>query len=247
MQSKTFRLFISSTFKDFRQERELLQVKVFPRIKEYCAKRGYAFQPIDLRWGVSEEAQLDQKTLELCLHEVRACKTYVHPNFLIMIGDRYGWIPLPYAIEKEEFETLLALANTEQEKELLVEWYKLDLNQLPASYILKERNDKYKEPNTWSEVEKSLLIILQTAVKASTLDEEQKRKYFLSATEAEVEEGIIPYVKPTKFQKEELLAKNAILEKVDPQHIFGFFRDIDKTTQIDHEFIEDDYEEAQEF
>jgi hypothetical protein len=247
MQSKTFRFFISSTFKDFAKEREVLQTKVFPRIKQYCAQRGYAFQPIDLRWGVSEEAQLDQKTLELCLNEVRACKTHLHPNFLIMIGDRYGWIPLPYAIEKEEFETLLALASTEQEKELLVEWYKLDLNQLPASYILKERSDKYKEPNIWSEVEKSLLIILQTAVKASSLNEEQKRKYFLSATEAEVEEGIIPYIKPTKFQKEEILAKDATLEKVDPQYIFGFFRDIDKTTQIENEFIEDDYEEAQEF
>ena len=103
---KTFRLFISSTFNDFRREREILQTKVFPHIKEYASKAGYTFQPIDLRWGVSNEAQLDQKTLELCLDEVRACKTNIHPNFLIMIGDRYGWVPLPYGIEKEEFEII---------------------------------------------------------------------------------------------------------------------------------------------
>ena len=56
--AKTFRLFISSTFNDFRREREVLQTKVFPEVREYCASQGYIFQPIDLRWGVSREAQL---------------------------------------------------------------------------------------------------------------------------------------------------------------------------------------------
>jgi len=77
MHGKTFRLFISSTFSDFHRERELLQTEVFPEIKVYCAEKGYTFQSIDLRWGVNQEAQLDQKTLELCLeattlHEFRA-------------------------------------------------------------------------------------------------------------------------------------------------------------------------------
>ena len=82
--SKTFRLFISSTFNDFQVEREVLQTRVFPEIKEYCSSKGYTFQPIDLRWGVSNEAQHYQKTLEVCLEEVRACKHFPYPNFLIM-------------------------------------------------------------------------------------------------------------------------------------------------------------------
>ena len=96
--SKTFRLFISSTFSDFQVERETLQTKIFPEIKEYCSTKGYTFQPIDLRWGVSNEAQLDQKALEMCIKEVQSCKTHAYPNFLIMLGDRYGWIPLPNII-----------------------------------------------------------------------------------------------------------------------------------------------------
>ena len=56
---KTFRLFISSTFSDFQEERELLHSKVFPEIKKYARDRGFEFQPIDLRWGVAQEAQLD--------------------------------------------------------------------------------------------------------------------------------------------------------------------------------------------
>lgn len=244
---KTFRLFISSTFNDFRREREVLQTKVYPLIKEYASSKGYTFQPIDLRWGVSHEAQLDQKTLELCLSEVRTCKTHLHPNFLIMIGDRYGWVPLPYTIEQSEFETLLPLINKAEDKKLLEEWYKLDLNQLPASYVLKEREDKYIDYDTWAKVENTLRDTLQSAVENSNLNAEQKRKYFLSATEAEVEEGIIPYVKPTPFQEKELLSKNARLFDIDPEHIFGFFRDIDKSTQIEDKFIMGDYEKAQAF
>ncbi len=61
MQNRTFRLFVSSTFSDFNEERKILQTKVFPEIKRYCASKKLNFQPIDLRWGVSAEAQLDQK------------------------------------------------------------------------------------------------------------------------------------------------------------------------------------------
>ena len=92
---KSFRLFVSSTFKDFAQERELLQSTVFPALDAYCAARGYQFHAVDLRWGVNEEAQLDQRTAEICLGEVSAAKGYPAPNFLIMIGDRYGWVSTP--------------------------------------------------------------------------------------------------------------------------------------------------------
>ena len=136
---KTFRLFVSSTFSDFSVERRLLQEYVFPEIKRHCNDNNLNFQPIDLRWGVSNEAQLNQKTLELCLEEVRASKINPHPNFLIMAGDRYGWIPLPYLIKKTEYETIVTNIEKEEDKELLNTWYKLDENQIPASYVLSER------------------------------------------------------------------------------------------------------------
>lgn len=175
--SKTFRLFISSTFSDFKREREVLQGKVFPHIKAYAAQLGYTFQPIDLRWGVSNEAQLDQKTLELCLDEVKACKTFKYPNFLVMLGDRYGWVPLPYAIEVHEFKILCTLM-TEQEKQDLTDWYVKDLNQLPVSYILKERNGEFEAFEYWEKEEIKLRNILQrvaeTAFENSNINSEQQ-------------------------------------------------------------------------
>ena len=92
---KAFRLFVSSTFEDLSQEREVLQSRVFPNLDAYCAAKGYQFHAVDLRWGVNEEAQLDQRTVEICLDEVVAAKRYPAPNLLIMVGDRYGWVPLP--------------------------------------------------------------------------------------------------------------------------------------------------------
>jgi hypothetical protein len=57
--SRTFRVFVSSTFNDFIEERNALQRHVFPQLAELCAGRQGRFQAIDLRWGVSAEAGLD--------------------------------------------------------------------------------------------------------------------------------------------------------------------------------------------
>lgn len=242
--SKTFRLFISSTFSDFQVERETLQTQIFLEIKEYCSAKGYSFQPIDLRWGVSNEAQLDQKTLEMCINEVQSCKTHDYPNFLIMLGDRYGWIPLPNKIESSEFETILDSIKTEEEKELLLTWYYQDKNQIPVSYILKQRTDEYIDYKLWEEVENRLIDILQNNI--SNLDGQIKYKYIRSATEAEAIEGIISYSDKTNFQ-EKLIELIPNLEEQDNKNIFGFFRNINKETKIDDKFITDDYNKAQEF
>ena len=244
--TKTIRLFVSSTFSDFAREREILQTKVFPNIRDYASGLGYKFQPIDLRWGVTDEAQLDQKTLELCLNEVKECKGYLHPNFLIMIGDRYGWIPLPYAIEATEFESLTSVMTTENRKAVLA-WYVLDKNQIPSSYILKKRYGKFEDPVIWNDVEKSLRNILQAAAEVSLLSGEERRKYFMSATDFEFEEGIISYKNAFISQKSLKEEKNNNKTVLNPNHIFGFFRNVTPNSAVAEKFISSDYEEAQRF
>ena len=93
---KTFRVFVSSTFADLKAERDALQRLVFPRLRDLCAQRGARFQAIDLRWGVSEEAALDHRAMAICLEEIKRCQALSpRPNFLILLGERYGWRPLP--------------------------------------------------------------------------------------------------------------------------------------------------------
>ncbi|QNM91674.1 tetratricopeptide repeat protein [Aliarcobacter cryaerophilus] len=246
-QGKTFRLFISSTFSDFSVERRLLQEYVFPEIKKYCNESNLNFQPIDLRWGVSNEAQLDQKTLELCLEEVRESKINPHPNFLIMAGDRYGWIPLPYLIERSEYEAIVTNIEKEEDKELLNIWYKLDENQIPASYILCERKNEFVEYLNWEKVENQLRDILQSSVNKTSLSKNDKEKYFMSATEHEVIEGIFKYLNTTPFQ-ESILQQNKTLLQIDSENVYAYIRNIKSIDEsYKNNFIDKDLKNVNKF
>src|SRR5208283_1940349 len=81
--TRTFRVFVSSTFEDLKAEREALQRDVFPKLRQFCEENGTRFQAIDLRWGVRDEAALDQQTMEICLREIERCQlTGIRPNFI---------------------------------------------------------------------------------------------------------------------------------------------------------------------
>jgi WD40 repeat protein len=211
--TKAFRLFVSSTFRDFGQERELLQAKVFPEIDAYCAAKGYQFYPLDLRWGVNEEAQRDQRTAEICLGEVDAAKGYPPPNFLILIGDRYGWVPLPYAIARDEFEALVRWLNDNGQQKAardLGTVYQHDKNYLIepglsgadpdvriSAYTVRSRvnESELKDAAPWQQLEAHLLGTLQTAADAllhsGRISASGREKYSASLTEQEINHGLI--------------------------------------------------------
>lgn len=85
--------FVSSTFKDMQGERDALHRVVFPRLRERAASYGENVQFVDLRWGIST-ADMDsdtsaEKILSVCLEEIRQCNPYM----IVLLGDRYGWMP----------------------------------------------------------------------------------------------------------------------------------------------------------
>ena len=47
--------------------------------------------------GVTEEASRDQQTMKICLERLRRGQEMTpRPNFPMLMGDPYGWHPLPY-------------------------------------------------------------------------------------------------------------------------------------------------------
>ena len=105
--TRTFRIFVSSTFEDMAAERNALQERVFPRLRDLCAEHDARFQAIDLRWGVRDEASLDQQTMGVCLAELARCQaTTPRPNFIVLLGDRYGWRPPPAEVPADEFQAI---------------------------------------------------------------------------------------------------------------------------------------------
>ena len=216
--TRTFRVFVSSTFEDLKEERNALQREVFPMLTKFCEEHGARFQAIDLRWGVREEAGLDQKTMEICLAEIERCqKTGIKPNFIVLLGDRYGWRPLPARIRKDEFDALLTHATADERRLLLFDegppaadngWYWSDWNADPPEYLLRPRDGEYRERSGWEPVEAQIREALQRAAAAAGLTTEARIKYETSATHHEILAGLG-------------------VEPKDREHVLAFFRNPD--------------------
>lgn len=88
-QDRSIRVFISSTFRDMQEERDVLMKVVFPKLRKLCEERGLTFTEVDLRWGITEEQAHRGEVLPICLAEVERCR----PFFIGLLGERYGWIP----------------------------------------------------------------------------------------------------------------------------------------------------------
>ncbi|XP_077992057.1 uncharacterized protein LOC144446177 [Glandiceps talaboti] len=84
---REIRVFVSSTFRDFKREREHLIKKTFRELNRLCADRHVFFTYVDLRWGITTEQTTHGRTIAICLKEVDRCRPY----FICLMGDRYGW------------------------------------------------------------------------------------------------------------------------------------------------------------
>ena len=194
-----FRVFVSSTFADLRAERDALQRVVFPRLRRLCAQNGASFQPIDLRWGVSQEAGLEQLTMKICLAEIERCqKTTRWPNFMILLGDRYGWRPLPAEVPAAELDALLssldgsARAGDRTDVRLVRDSYLRDANARPPVYLLRPREQRgeRRPDEEWEAIEARLYQVLLGAAERAGLPDEAALKYRASATEQEIQAGL---------------------------------------------------------
>ena len=244
----TFRIFVSSTFSDFIRERNALQRVVFPRLREYCRQSGAKFpgmeprfQAIDLRWGVAREAALDQQTMDICIQELQRCQELSpRPNFIVLMGNRYGWIPLPAQIQTDEFEELVQHFSTE-EREFIQGtvdlrkwqdgrrndrrgWYRRDENAVPAEFVLQPRaiefpadvdNDDRKriqreEFADWTSVENRIAAALTAATRKADWPDNDPRRH--------------KYERSATHQE---IEHGALSTTDAEQHVFCYFRKID--------------------
>ncbi len=222
------RVFVSSTFSDMKHERNALQEHVFPKLESMCLTNGFQFQAIDLRWGVSTEAGLDHRTMRICFDELRRTQEISpKPNFLILLGNRHGWRPLPEEISVGEFQALERAAAQVPDCDagsavaVLREWYREDANAVPPVYLLQSRRQDlgdgqdYTRDVVWNQVQAILWSIINRAMPPEQM---QRRfhatapdgsppaiiRFQASATEQEIWHGVLkskaigPNDKPVK-------------------------------------------------
>lgn len=193
--TRTFRIFVSSTFADLTEERNALQRDVFPKLRQLCMEHGARFQVVDLRWGVRDEAGLDQRTMAICLDEIRRCReTSPRPNFLVLLGDRYGWQPVPAEISAAELEEIARRVSDPEHRALLQQWYRRDDNAVPPAYCLRPRTAElaaFADYAAWESVERTLRAILLRATADMPLSDPERLEYGASATEQEIAHGAL--------------------------------------------------------
>ncbi|CAF3555173.1 unnamed protein product [Adineta steineri] len=203
--SRLFRIFLSSTFSDFKVERNEIYRRVFPSIRQRCAQLGYEFQVVDMRWGVSDTADTDHTADIMCMDEIERCiELSAGLNFIYLIGNRYGYMYVPLGIDQEEFEQFIAVAREEKiaNVDLIEKWFQLDKNSVPSKYVYvpittyfkhfeEQSNEKQQEEKQqWQTEEKSLLKALRESVdkayERKKITYEQMIKYFESITGREI-------------------------------------------------------------
>jgi len=190
MSQNIFRVFLSSTFGDFQAEREKLRAEVWPRLEALCAAHGASFHVVDLRWGISPSVATTHDTIQICLDEVIRCQQLSprpKPNFLMLIGNRYGWRPPAVVIPDADFK-LMQTTLSSDDAAFIAAWYRKDTNAVPPVWCLKPRIDEYASYDAWGPVESRITSILHDVSEKLGLAPEQ---YFYSATHMEIVDGLL--------------------------------------------------------
>jgi WD40 repeat protein len=178
LSSRTFRVAVSSAFSALPDEHGVLYGDVFPKLRALCARHGWRFQAIDLSGG----AGLRQAA------PFRAVSP--PPVYVCVVGERYGYRPLPEAIPAAEF--------AEIEKRVprgaaafLREWYRLDRNAVPEVAILERPEGVFAQPEIWERfVAAPLHALLEEAARGLDLAPEARLKYEASAAEQEIQAAL---------------------------------------------------------
>lgn len=156
MQRDHISFFVSSTFNDMHLERDALHLEVMPRIAPLAARQLCSVQLLDLRWGVDtshlDERESARKVLKVCLDGINNCR----PFMIILLGDRYGYIPdqkvVSNVIEEHHIDSdFFAKSVTEleiqyglllnQEAECFIYFREIDYDRLDSAAAPRYRDD----------------------------------------------------------------------------------------------------------
>ena len=118
--------FVSSTFRDMQEERDTIHRIVFPAVCNKLKKYGETAEEVDLRWGVDtlnlSEEESGHMVIRVCIDAIDRCVPY----FIVLIGERYGWIPGENVFEQMQDERLKKIGKGISITELEIRYGTLD-------------------------------------------------------------------------------------------------------------------------
>uniref|UniRef100_A0A1I8HSJ9 NACHT domain-containing protein n=1 Tax=Macrostomum lignano TaxID=282301 RepID=A0A1I8HSJ9_9PLAT len=206
--TKSIRIFISSTFSDMAVERNALMKTVYSKMKEfYRDQYGLEFQIVDMRWGIQDAASSDHKASEMCFNEILNCQRLSSgPHFMTILSHRYGGKEAPNRLTEEEAGILeAAMSDRPDDLALLHRWYLRDENGRPPVYNLRPLESEAEQtdwPHDGPALQKALEVAANAAVAKGSMTSAGAIRFCTSITHQEIQMGVLdahPELKPFAF------------------------------------------------
>ena len=184
---RVVRFFVSSPFTDTNQERNGLLGDVLPALEQLGRSLCLEVHMVETRFGLRNWAALSHRTSEICMKQSSRCQNEsAGISFVYITGRKYGFCTLPRRIPESVFDRLAPMMNDE-ERALVLEWYRLDKNCLSQDrmhsvdlvgpqlfdtggdnpsgcfFVLK---DRMEEKQAWESIHHRLQQALQRAARA---------------------------------------------------------------------------------
>lgn len=208
IENRQIRVFISSTFRDMRDERDYLMKRTFPKLRQKAMARDVTLTELDLRWGITEEESKTGKVVDICFREIENSV----PFFIGIVGNRYGWVP-----KKEELganitsrfpavDTYLEnhLSVTEMEMQFGVLQRQEDMH---AFFYFKEQEEEQDNPLMLRRLKKAILESPYPSSSYSSVEDLSKQ---VEEAFTKLLDELFPAGNLSGHQKEKLIQKSFI-------------------------------------
>ncbi|XP_038053193.1 NACHT domain- and WD repeat-containing protein 1-like isoform X2 [Patiria miniata] len=252
VERKIIRIFVSSTFSDFEAERTTLVSKVYPRLRSYCKERGYEFQVCDPHWGIKDVTDDSHTYAQHCLSELRECqRVSIGPNFVSILGQKYGYPRVPATISLDDFEALISALQTAREHTLLSRRASR-ISQSDTSSIgdgQEYRERRYSNLSTMTHNKTSVSeppkMSLTTTIEEGDQQQQQQQQQQQAGQSRRVSENKKPQATPpAHFRDKGVLMINAVRatdlvkrreDSIDGGGVFDSDADLDKYTEKEYD------------
>lgn len=132
-------IFVSSTFRDMHFERDVLNRRIAAKINRQLSQHMQSVRVLDLRWGIDTsdltEQEASNRVLAVCMNAINDCKPYI----IVLLGDRYGYIPDGSNISITHMEILRGVIENTEKDHVFIYFRKADYSLMPedikSSYI----------------------------------------------------------------------------------------------------------------
>ncbi|MBQ9850905.1 MAG: DUF4062 domain-containing protein [Clostridia bacterium] len=135
-------IFVSSTFRDMHFERDILNRRIGSKLNYELSKYNRSVRISDLRWGVDttdlSEQEASERVLKVCIDEIDNCMPYM----IVLLGDRYGYIPNESNISVTHMEIIRGALENMQKEHVFIYFRNADYTGMPDEIcnVYKEQN-----------------------------------------------------------------------------------------------------------